>query len=72
MKGSSFLTVYGDLGNPQHNSALYQANYKNCLVNMIYLVSFFMMGINASTQIINYIRTQYKGGDLKIIHDFLI
>jgi hypothetical protein len=64
--------AFGNLGNPQHNYALDWARNKNCLINMIYLVSFFMMGMVASTEMLTYLKGQYVGSDLKVIHDFLI
>lgn len=72
IKGAEKLLVFGDLGNPQHNYALFEAMDKQCLINMIYLVSFFMMGSVATADILTYLKGQYKGSDLKIIHDFLI
>jgi hypothetical protein len=42
------MKVYGNLGHPQHNYALYQASENNCTIDMIYLVSFLMMGMNRS------------------------
>lgn len=42
-------------------------------MNMIYLVSFFMMGINALNDIISYLKIQKQAkSDLKAIHDFLL
>ena len=40
---------------------------------MIYLVSFFMMGVNALSDIISYLKIQKQAkSDLKAIHDFLL
>ena len=39
---------------------------------MIYLVSFFMMGMDASTEMLTYLKSQYKGSDLKVVHDFMV
>lgn len=39
---------------------------------MIYLVSFFMMGMVASTEMLTYFKGQYFGSDLKVIHDFMV
>lgn len=62
---------YGNLGNPQHNYALNEGAIANCQVNIIYLTSFFMVASNISGEILKYIKTIYKGGDIKIIHDFI-
>lgn len=42
-------------------------------MNMIYLVSFFMMGVNALKDIISYLKTQKQvKSDIRAIHDFLL
>jgi hypothetical protein len=67
------LLNFGNLGNPQHNVALEAASQDNCLMNMAYLVAFQMFGTVAASTIIKYLKgQQFKGGDLKVIHDFLV
>jgi len=63
--------TYGNLGHPQHNYALYQASLNNCTIDMVYLVSFLMLGINRSSEILKDLKSQAKGGDLRTIHDFV-
>jgi hypothetical protein len=65
------MKSYGNLGNPQHNYALYQASKNNCMIDMVYLVSFLMMGINRSGEILKDLKSQTKGGDLRTIHYFI-
>jgi len=66
------MIKYGSLGNPLYNIALDNAAQKNFLVNMIYIISFQMYGIVVSEAMINYCKKLYKGGDIKVVHDFLI
>jgi len=65
------MKKYGNLGHPQNNYALYLASQNNCTVDMVYLVSFLMMGINRSGEILKDRKSQAKGGDLRTIHDFI-
>ena len=67
------LLNFGNLGNPLHNSALFAASENNCLMNVAYLVSFLMFGSMVSGQFVNYCKLKYKkGGDLRVVHDFLL
>ena len=52
--------------------ALDNAASKNFLVNMIYIISFQMYGLIVSEGMIDYCKKLYKGGDIKVVHDFLI
>jgi len=38
---------------------------------MIYIVSFLMIASNSAGAILKDIKNLYKGGDIKIIHDFI-
>ena len=66
------MTIYGNLGNPLYNLALYNASEVNCLINMIYIVSFQMYGLVVADSMIEYCKKIYKGGDIKVVHDFLV
>jgi len=65
------MKAYGNLGHPQHNYALYQASLNNCTIDMVYLISFLMLGINRSGEILKDLKSQATGGDLRTIHDFI-
>ena len=42
-------------------------------MNVAYLVAFFMFGSMVSGAIVNYCKLKFKkGGDLKVVHDFLL
>jgi len=66
------LTSFGNLGNPQHNMALFGGLENSCLVNICYLVAFQMFGALAAGSFIQHCKGLYKGGDIKVVHDFLI
>ena len=66
------MIKYGNLGNPLFNMALDNAASKNFLVNMIYIISFQMYGLIVCEGMIDYCKKLYKGGDIKVVHDFLI
>jgi hypothetical protein len=38
---------------------------------MIYLISFLMLGINRSGEILKYLKSQTQGGDLRTLHYFI-
>mgnify|MGYP000666357745 CR=1 FL=1 len=64
---------FGNMGNPQHNMALYDALGENCFINMAYLVAFQMYGTVVAGKFVDYCKkNQFKGGDIQIIHDFLV
>jgi len=46
------LLVYGDLGNPQYNYALFQANGRDCGINMSYIIAFLMIATNVTGNVI--------------------
>ena len=51
---------------------LYQGYTNGYLINVAYLVSFQMFGSVVAGQLIEYAKIQHKGGDLKVLHDFLV
>jgi hypothetical protein len=66
------LLKFGNLGSPQHNYVIELAQRSSCQTNIIYLVSFFMMGMNLSGEILKFVKEASKvQGDLRAIHDFI-
>lgn len=72
-RNANKFLIYGNLGNPEHNVALYEAYQMGCFLNMAYIVAFQMFGVLSMDPILKYCKLQYKsGGDLRGVHDFLV
>jgi hypothetical protein len=68
---SSKLMKYKNMGDPQHNYALFKAQEEGCFLDMAYITSFLMLGLVGAKEIIKDLKPHYKGGDIKIIYQFL-
>jgi hypothetical protein len=66
------MLKYGFFGNLQLNKLLLEAINKKYLLNMILIATFQLVGIRCTKDILVYCQQRYKGGDIKIIHDFLL